>query len=153
MRLCTAIVVPENRFTILNHPASDSEGLELQDPAEELKTNGSCFQNGCIPFSMTPSWKCIMPRCTHAAGTAEQAVQWVSEQVGVGIISKPYPLAFRTKGVVLKPFSEKSLWFQTCVVMRKDDDSRLTNQFVRSFLRKYKLPTQPGSQMELSLSA
>jgi hypothetical protein len=53
----------------------------------------------------------------------------------------------------LKPFSEKSLRFDTCVVMRKDDDSRLTNQFVRSFLRKFKLPAQAGGQMELSLSA
>lgn len=52
-------------------------------------------------------------------------------------ISKPHPLAFRAKGVISKPFSEKSLWFETCVVMRKDDDSRLTNQFVRSFLRKF----------------
>jgi hypothetical protein len=79
--------------------------------------------------------------------------QLVSEQVGVGIISKPHPLAFRAKGVILKPFSEKSLWFETCVIMRKDDDSRLTNQFVRSFLRKFKLPLHAGSQMELSLSA
>ena len=95
----------------------------------------------------------ITPRCVHAAVTAEQAVQLVSEQVGVGIMSKPHPLAFRAKGVVLKPFSEKSLWFETYVVMRKDDDSRLTNQFVRFFLRKFKLPSQCGSQMELSLAA
>jgi DNA-binding transcriptional LysR family regulator len=95
----------------------------------------------------------IKPKSVHAAVTAEQAVHLVSEQVGVGIISKPHPLAFRAKGVVLKPFSEKSLWFDTYVVMRKDDDSRLTNQFVRSFLRKFKLAPQTGSQMELSLSA
>jgi DNA-binding transcriptional LysR family regulator len=95
----------------------------------------------------------ITPKCVHAAVTAEQALQLVSEEVGVGIISKPHPLAFRAKGVVLKPFSEKSLWFETSVVMRKDDDSRLTNQFVRSFLRRFKLPPQAGTQMELSLSA
>ena len=89
----------------------------------------------------------------HAAVTSEQAVQLVSEQVGVGIISKPHPLAFRAKGVVLKPLSEKSLWFETYVVIRKDDDSRLTNQFIRSLLRKFEVPLQAGSQMELSLSA
>jgi LysR substrate binding domain len=138
-----------------NHPASDNEGLELQDLAEDEwilfpKRLHPIFYDTIMEVARRDG---IMPRCTHAAVTAEQAVQWVSEQVGAGIISKPHPLAFRTKGVVLKPFSEKSLWFQTCVVMRKDVDSRLTNQFVRSFLRKYKLPTQPGSQMELSLSA
>jgi hypothetical protein len=37
--------------------------------------------------------------------------------------------------------------------MRKGDDSRLTNQFVMTLLRKLKLPPQDGSQMELSLSA
>jgi hypothetical protein len=95
----------------------------------------------------------IAPKCVHAAVTAEQAVQLVSEQIGVGIISKPHPLALRAKGVVLKPFTDKSLRFETCVVMRKDDDSRLTNQFARSFLRTFTLPAKSGSQMELSLSA
>ena len=95
----------------------------------------------------------ITPKGVHAAVTAEQAVQLASEQLGVGIISKPHPLALRAKDVVLKPFSDKSLWFETSVVMRKDDDSRLTNQFVRSFLRKFKLAPQTGSQMELPLSA
>jgi hypothetical protein len=45
------------------------------------------------------------------------------------------------------------LWFETFVIMRKGDDSRLTNQFVMTLLRKLKLPPQDGSQMELSLSA
>jgi hypothetical protein len=58
-----------------------------------------------------------------------------------------------TKNVVLKPFSDKSLWFETYVIVRKGDDSRLTNQFVRTLLRKFKVPPQAGSQMELSLSA
>lgn len=49
--------------------------------------------------------------------------------------------------------SDKSLWFETYVIMRKGDDSRLTNQFVRTLLRKFKVPPQAGSQMELSLSA
>jgi len=95
----------------------------------------------------------ITPKCVHAAVTSEQAVQLVSEEVGVGIISKPHPLAFRAKGVVLKPFSEKALWFETSVVMRKDDDSRLTNQFVSTFLRKYVRNFGPGRQMQLPLSA
>lgn len=95
----------------------------------------------------------IRPKCTHDAVTAEQAVQLVSELVGVGIVTKPNALDSRTKNVVLKPFSDKSLWFETFVIMRKGDDSRLTNQFVRTLLRKLKMAPQAGSQMELSLSA
>ena len=118
-------------------------------------TNGSYFPNACIRLFMKPSWKPRgeMGSPRNAFMQRLQHVQLVSERVAVGIISNPHPLAFRAKGVVLKPFSDKSLWFDTCVVMRKDDDSRLTNQFVRSFLRRFKLPAQGGSQMELSLSA
>ena len=138
-----------------NHPAAENGNLELQDLAED---EWILFPKRLHPIIHETVMEAarrdgITPKGVHAAVTAEQAVHLVSEQVGVGIISKPHPLAFRAKGVVLKPFSEKSLWFDTCVVMRKDDDSRLTNQFVRSFLRKFKLPPQAGSQMELSLSA
>lgn len=95
----------------------------------------------------------IRPKCTHDAVTAEQAIHLVSEQVGVGIVTKPNAFDSRPNNVVLKPFSDKSLRFETCVIMRKGDDSRLTNQFVRTLLRKIKLPPQGGNQMELSLSA
>jgi hypothetical protein len=95
----------------------------------------------------------IRPKCTHDAVTAEQAIYLVSEQIGVGIVTKPNVLDSRTKNVVLKPFSDKSLWFEIYVIMRKGDDSRLTNQFVRSFLRKYTVPPPGVTQLELSLSA
>lgn len=138
-----------------NHPAAENGKLDLQDLAQD---EWILFPKRLHPIIHEIVMEAahrdgITPRCIHGAVTAEQAVQLVSEQVGVGIISKPHPLAFRAKGVVLKPFSEKYLWFDTCVVMRKDDDSRLTNQFVRTFLRNFKLSLQSGGQMELSLSA
>jgi hypothetical protein len=49
--------------------------------------------------------------------------------------------------------SETSLRFEACVIMRADDDSRLVNEFVRSFLRKYAPQRPPPKQMELPLSA
>ena len=42
---------------------------------------------------------------------------------------------------------------KTCVIMRADDDSRLANEFVRSFVRRYQPPHLLPKQMELSLSA
>ena len=138
-----------------NHPAAENGDLELQDLADDEWILFPKRLHPMIHEIVMESARRdgITPKCLHAAVTAEQAVQLVSEQVGVGIITKPHPLAFRAKGVVLKAFFEKSLWFDTCVVIRKDDDSRLTNQFVRSFLHKFKLPPQVGGQMELSLSA
>jgi hypothetical protein len=58
----------------------------------------------------------------------------VSEHVGVGILTKPTVLGFRAEGVVLKPLSDTSLCFETCVIMRTDDDSRLANEFTRASL-------------------
>jgi DNA-binding transcriptional LysR family regulator len=137
-----------------NHPAAENGNLVLHDLADD---EWILFPKRLHPIIHETVMEAarrdgITPKCVHAAVTAEQTVQLVSAQVGVGIISKPHPLVLRAKGVVLKPFSNKSLWFDTCVVMRKEDDSRLTNQFVRCFLRKLKL-AQAGSQMELSLSA
>ena len=52
---------------------------------------------------------------------------------------------------MVKPLSDNSLCFQTCVIMRTDDNSRLANEFVRSFLRKYAPQHPPAKQMELWL--
>jgi DNA-binding transcriptional LysR family regulator len=95
----------------------------------------------------------IAPKHAHDIITAQQAVHLVSEQVGVAILTKPTALGVRLEGVVVKPLSDTSLCFQTCVIIRTDDDSRLANEFARSFLRKYAPQRLPPKQMELWLSA
>jgi len=142
-------VLPES------HPAVKNETLRLQDLAQDEwilfpKRLHPIVHDAIMAVARRDG---IRPKCTHDAVTAEQAVHLVSEQVGVGIVTKPNALDPGPKNVVLKPFSDKSLRFETYVIMRKGDDSRLTNQFVRSLLRKLKLPDQNGRQMELSLSA
>jgi len=95
----------------------------------------------------------IAPKHAHEIITAQQAIHLVSEHVGVAILTKPMALGVRAEGVVVKPLSDNSLCFQTCVIMRTDDNSRLANEFVRSFLRKYAPRRLPPKQMELWLSA
>jgi DNA-binding transcriptional LysR family regulator len=95
----------------------------------------------------------ITPKHAHAIITAQQAMHLVSEHVGVAILTKPTALGVRAEGVVVKPLSDTSLCFQTCVIMRTDDDSRLANAFARCFLRKYAPQRLPPKQMELWLSA
>ena len=71
----------------------------------------------------------------------------------MAVLTKPMALGVRAEGVVVKPLSDTSLCFQTCVIMRTDDDSRLANEFARSFLRKHAPQQLPPKQMELWLSA
>ena len=94
----------------------------------------------------------IAPKHAHDIITAQQAVHLVSEHVGVAILTKPTALGFHAEGVVVKPLSDTSLCFQTCVIMRTDDDSRLANEFARSFLLKYVREHLLPKQLELSLS-
>ena len=77
----------------------------------------------------------------------------VSEHVGVAILTKPAARDFHADRVVVKPLSDMSLQFETSVIMRAGDDSRLVNEFVRSFLRKHAPQRLLPKQMELPLSA
>jgi hypothetical protein len=54
---------------------------------------------------------------------------------------------------VVRPLSDASLCLKTCVIMRSDNDSRLANDFARSFLHRYARQISAPKQMELSLSA
>jgi DNA-binding transcriptional LysR family regulator len=95
----------------------------------------------------------IAPKRAHDIITAQQAVHLVSERLGVAILTAPTDVGFTAEGVVIKPLSDTSLRFETCVIMRTDNDSRLANEFVRSFLRGYERRRLPPKQMELLLSA
>ncbi len=95
----------------------------------------------------------IAPKRAHDIIAPQEAVHLVSEHVGVAILTKPAALGLRDEGVVAKPLSDPSLSFQTCVIMRADNDSRLTNEFARSFLRRYTYQRRPPMPTELAPSA
>jgi DNA-binding transcriptional LysR family regulator len=137
------------------HAAAQREHVMLQDLANDewilLARRVHPFIHGAIMD--TARREGIAPKHGHEIITAQQAVHLVSEHVGVAILTKPTALAVSAEGVVVKPLSDTSLCFQTCLIMRADDDSRLTNEFARSFLRKYAPQRLPPKQMELWLSA
>ena len=95
----------------------------------------------------------IVPRPAHNIITAQQAVHLVSEHVGVAILTQTAALGFKTEGVVVRPLSDTSLRFETCVIMRNDDNSRIANEFARSFIRRQSPHRMASKQMELWLSA
>jgi DNA-binding transcriptional LysR family regulator len=137
------------------HAAAQKEHIMLQDLANDewilLARRVHPVVHGAIMDAARRAG--IAPKYAHDIITAQQAVHLVSEQVGVAIFTKPTALGCHAEGVVVKPLSDTSLHFETCVIMRADDDSRLANEFVRSFLRKYAPQRLPSKQMELWLSA
>jgi DNA-binding transcriptional LysR family regulator len=137
------------------HTAAQKEEIALQDLA---KDEWILFARRVHPIvhdaiMETARREGIAAKHAHEIITAEHAVHLVSEHVGVAILTKPTALGFRGEGVVVKPLSDASLCFQTCVIMRTDDDSRLANEFARSFLRRYAPQRLPPKPVELSLSA
>lgn len=93
----------------------------------------------------------INPKDPHHAIVAHEAIQLVSEQMGVAFLTKASALRIHVQGMVFRPLSDESLWFETCVVMRAEARSRLVNEFARSFLRRYQ--PSPPKQLSLAISA
>jgi DNA-binding transcriptional LysR family regulator len=137
------------------HAAAQKEHIALQDLANDewilMARRVHPVVHGAIMDAARREG--IAPKHAHDIITAQQAMHLVSEHVGVAILTKPTALGVRAEGVAVKPFFDTSLCFQTCVIMRTDDDSRLANEFARSFLRKYAPQRLPPKQMELWLSA
>ena len=142
-------VLPEN------HPAAHKERLDLQDLA---KDEWILFAKRVHPILYeaimdTARRGSIAPKHAHDVFAPQQAVDLVSDHVGVAILTQPTARGIHTDGVVVKPLSDASLCFKTCVIMRADNASRLVNEYVRMFLRKYAPQRLPPKQMELSPSA
>ncbi len=137
------------------HVAAEKAQVELQDLAnDEWILFARRVHPGVHEAIMNAARReGIAPKHAHDTITSQEAIHLVSEHVGVAILTKPIAPGFRTEGVVLKPFSDPSLDFQTCVIMRTDDDSRLANEFVRSFLRRYAYQRRPPKPIELPPSA
>ena len=141
-------VLPES------HAAAEKEQLALQDLANDEWILFARRVHPIVHDAIMDAARRegIAPKRGHdTIITPQEAVHLVSEHVGVAILTRPTALDFRAEGVVVRPLSDASLCFQTCVIMRKDDDSRLTNEVVRAFLRRYssqRFPPKPiGSQV------
>jgi DNA-binding transcriptional LysR family regulator len=138
-----------------NHAAARKEHLVLQDLAKDEWILFAYRVHPIVHDAIMDAARRdrIAPRRAHDIITPQEAIHLVSEHVGVAILTKPAALGFPAEGVVVKPLSDASLCFQTCVIMRADDDSRLANEFARSFLRRYAYERRPPKPTELPLSA
>lgn len=142
-------VLPEN------HPAAHKERLVLQDLA---KDEWILFPKRFDPVvfeAIMDAAQCgsIAPKNAHDVIAPQQAVDLVSEHLGVALLTQPSATGFHADGVVVKPLSDTSLCFNTCVILRADNTSRLIEEYVRMFLRRYSSQRLPPKQVELSSSA
>ena len=138
-----------------DHPAAEKDRVAVRDLAADewilLARSVHPFIQDAI--TQIAQLEGIVLKEGHDVVTAQQAVHLVSEHIGVAIIFKPTGLSFHEENVVIKPLSDSVLSFETCLVIRADDTSRATNEFARSFLRRYQPQIMSPKQMELSLSA
>ena len=138
-----------------SHPAAQKEHVALQDLTQD---DWILFGRRVHPvihdaIMDAAGREGISPKNAHDIITAQQAIHLVSERVGVAILTAPMCVPSGAEGVVIRPFSDASLCFESSLVMRIDDDSRLANEFARSFLRKYAPRRLPPTQLTLPLPA
>lgn len=137
------------------HPAAPKEQVILEDFANDewilLPRNVNTAIHDTI--LETAARTGIPFRQAHGVINAEQAFYLVSERAGVAILPRPSSPGAPAGGVVVRTLCDPVLSFETCLIMRRDDDSKLVNQFARAFLRRYVRKAGPARQMELPLSA
>jgi len=137
------------------HAAAQKELIALQDLARDewilfARRVHPVIHDAILEASRREG---ITPKHAHDIITAEQAVHLVSEQAGVAILTKPTTVSLTAEDVVLRPLSDTSLCFETCLIMRTGHNSRLANEFARCFLQRFQPQILPPKQMELSLPA
>jgi len=154
----TAVPFAESQmYAILpdGHAAASSEYVKLQDLASDDWILFPRSVNAVIydAIADTAAKEGIAARQTHEIITIHEAFYLVSERAGVAILPKPVGMGLCTDGLVALPLADPSLSFGSCLIMRRDDDSKLVNEFARAFLRKHVRNLGTGRQMELPLSA
>ncbi len=86
--------------------------------------------------------------------TPQEAVESVAEHVGIALLPFPStPNLVVPRTVILKPIVDESLAFDTCMILRADNDARLVNEFARSFLRKLRSLPQGPEQLRLPIAS
>ena len=119
------------------HAAAQKEEIAFQDLAKDewilfARRSHPVVRHAIMDAAQRQG---IAPKRSHDILTAQEAIHLVSQHVGVAILTKPASVGPSVEGVVIRPLSDPSLSFETCLIMRADEDSRLANDFGRSFLK------------------
>jgi DNA-binding transcriptional LysR family regulator len=77
--------------------------------------------------------------------TAEEALPLVAEQDYVSFVTQSTASRSQQAGVVFRPIRDEELLLHTSLIMRADNESRLVNNFVRTYLKTFQ---RKGPQLE-----
>jgi DNA-binding transcriptional LysR family regulator len=94
----------------------------------------------------------IRPQNIQHVTSPEEAFPFVADGSAVAFVVKAGALLMARNGVTVRPLNEPSLKLKTCLVCRADDDSKISSEFVRAYMRK--MPDKKKhQQLPLPISA
>lgn len=89
------------------------------------------------------------PRRLHQVLFPQEAIDAVIDDLGVAFLPRAAALRYGATSIVLHPFRNEALWFDTCLVMKAENSTRMTNEFARAFLRR--VASLHGTPVQLDL--
>ena len=139
------VILPEQ------HPASGKSHLQLIDLAGDSWIMFQPRTNPVIHQAIlsTAKQESIRPKRLQYVMTPQEALDNVADGLGVAILPKFTISRYKTSGMTVHALSESSLSFDTSLLLRRENDSRLTNEFARSFLKKVRAINVAPLQLEL----
>lgn len=142
------VVLPERHF------ASSKSHLRLVDLADDSWITFQPRANHVIHQAIlsTAKHESVRPRRLQYVMTSQEALDGVAEGFGVAIIPKIAISRYKLSGMTIHALSEASLSFDIALVLRGENDSRLTNEFARSFLKKLRVLNATPRQLELPIA-
>ena len=87
----------------------------------------------------------------HHVTTAEEASQFVSRGLGVGVITQSGAWRIAREGITIRPLVDEDLVLETKLASRSDNKSRIVSEFVRAFVRSLS-SSLPQKQLPLGLA-
>jgi DNA-binding transcriptional LysR family regulator len=136
------------------HPAVRKRQLRLKDFANDSWIVCQQRVNPLVHHAVMSlaEQESMHPKQVHDVLSPQEATDGVADELGVAFLPKASALRYRAAGVIVQPLWDQSLWFDTCLVMAADNDSRMINEFARSFLRQFRSLNAAPLQLELPIA-
>lgn len=127
-----------------HHPAADKASVSLEDFAGD---SWIVFQEIAHPvFYRTLMNQAkslgISIRELHHVLTPQEVVHMVGSGIGISFSTQALARSVHAPGIVFRPLVHEQLVLDTHTAIRRGDDSKLVNAFVRAYHRKYKEVTE-----------
>jgi DNA-binding transcriptional LysR family regulator len=136
------------------HSASSKSHLRLADLANDSWITFQPRANPVIHQAIlsTAKHESVRPKRLQYVMTPQEVFDSVAEGLGVAVIPRFAISRYRLAGMTVHALSEAALSFETALLLRAENDSRLTNEFARAFLKKLRVINATPRQLELPIA-